>query len=80
MNDLNLSHLQIIVAVLVVALVYAVPKRYSFPSPVFLNDRGLSYGSGHGGCKEGEMLNVDGTCVVPVVLRNVFIYGSSKHR
>lgn len=39
------------------------------------NDGGLS---GTGGCKQGEVLHVDGTCVVPIITRNVFLYDAPK--
>nr|XP_027217953.1 loricrin-like isoform X2 [Penaeus vannamei] len=37
---------------------------------------GFGGGSGGsaGGCRDGEILHVDGSCVVPVITRNVFVY------
>ncbi|XP_069993204.1 uncharacterized protein [Penaeus vannamei] len=47
---------------------------------------GSSSGSGYsnggggssGGCSEGEILHVDGTCVVPEITRNVFLYDAPQ--
>ncbi|XP_063593754.1 uncharacterized protein LOC134770728 [Penaeus indicus] len=39
------------------------------------NDGGTS---AVGGCKVGEILHVDGTCVVPVITRNIFLYDAPK--
>lgn len=47
---------------------------------------GSSSGSGYsnggggssGGCKEGEILHVDGTCVVPEITRNVYLYDAPQ--
>ncbi|XP_063593755.1 uncharacterized protein LOC134770729 [Penaeus indicus] len=41
---------------------------------------GYSNGGGgsSGGCKEGEILHVDGTCVVPEITRNVFLYDAPQ--
>ncbi|XP_064090455.1 ATP-dependent RNA helicase A-like [Macrobrachium nipponense] len=45
----------------------AAPQGYSLPTPV-----GPAFPVG--GCAEGEILNVDGTCALPQVTRNVFVY------
>merc|ERR1719427_53642 len=51
-----------------VAASYAAPQGgYTLPTPA---------GGGFpvGGCQNGEVLNVDGTCAIPQVTRNVFVY------
>ncbi|XP_042887318.1 pupal cuticle protein 36a-like [Penaeus japonicus] len=48
------------------------------------NAGGSSSGQGYGGggsgsaCKEGEILHVDGSCVVPIISRNVFVYDAPE--
>ncbi|XP_068218608.1 uncharacterized protein [Palaemon carinicauda] len=51
----------------VFAVASAAPQGYSLPAPV-----GPSFPIG--GCANGEVLNVDGTCALPHVTRNVFVY------
>ncbi|XP_066974152.1 uncharacterized protein [Macrobrachium rosenbergii] len=49
------------------AVTSAAPQGYSLPVPA-----GPAFPVG--GCADGEILNVDGTCALPQVTRNVFVY------
>ncbi|XP_037791991.1 uncharacterized protein LOC119587312 [Penaeus monodon] len=53
----------------------------------FISGSRRAFASGHGndgrasvagGCKQGEVLHVDGTCVVPIITRNIFLYDAPK--
>ncbi|KAK7071726.1 hypothetical protein SK128_010425 [Halocaridina rubra] len=50
-----------------VAVAFTAPQGYNLPAPA-----GPAFPVG--GCGPGEVLNVDGSCAVPLVTRNVFVY------
>ncbi|XP_042887322.1 ATP-dependent RNA helicase A-like, partial [Penaeus japonicus] len=56
-----------------VTLAGAAPGRYG-PPPA----SGGGSGYGGGGCNAGEILHVDGSCVVPIISRNVFVYDAPE--
>merc|ERR1719228_1794343 len=61
--------MKLLVLATALALVAAAPKPQGYDLPVPQGQR-LS----HGGCAEGEVANVDGSCAVPDVTRHVYVY------
>ncbi|XP_037791972.1 pupal cuticle protein 36-like [Penaeus monodon] len=67
----------------VVAAAFAAPQGYDLGAPSGgglsdgAGDAGVDFDSGEGaifGCRDGEVLHVDGTCVIPEITRKVYMF------
>nr|XP_053627697.1 uncharacterized protein LOC128685221 [Cherax quadricarinatus] len=67
-----MQQLLVLISVLVVA-VDAVPEGYNLPLPA-----GQQLPRGR--CKNGEVLNVDGTCAIPKVTQNLFVFTAPQQQ